>query len=98
VWTDRARDDLQAIGDYIAAERPVAAKRWVDRLVAAVEAAAAMPFAGRIVPEKGREDVREVVRRTYRIVYRVRERQMEVLTIFEGHRRFPDDAVPGDED
>lgn len=41
-WSDQARDDLAAIGDYIAADNPVAAMRWVDRLIADVE---------RIMPE-----------------------------------------------
>jgi len=95
LWSDRARDDLGAIGEYIAADNPRAARRWVDRLIADVERAAAMPFAGRVVPEYAdRQDIREVVRRTYRIVYRVREDAIEVLTIFEGHRLFPEDVAP----
>jgi hypothetical protein len=33
-----------------------------------------------------------VFKRTYRIVYRVRDDRMEVLTVFEGHRLFPRDV------
>jgi hypothetical protein len=36
----------------------------------------------------------EVLQRTYRIVYRVREDQIDVLTIFEGHRLLPGNAIP----
>ena len=69
-WSDRAKDDIAAIGDYIAAYNPAAAMRWVDRLIADVERAAEMPLAGRVVPEYAeRHDIREVIRRTYRIVY-----------------------------
>ena len=94
-WSDQAKDDLAAIGDYIAADSPVAAMRWVDRLIADVERAAEMPLAGRFVPEYAdRQDIREVLRRTYRIVYRVRAEAIEVLTIFEGHRLFPEGVVP----
>lgn len=39
-WSDRAKDDLAAIGDYIAADNPVAAIRWFERLIADVERAA----------------------------------------------------------
>jgi len=35
---------------------------------------------------------REHLRR-YRIVYRSRRNRLEVLTVFEGHRRFPDDLA-----
>ena len=95
VWTNRALADLEAIGDYIARDNPAAAERWVAELMAAAEKAAALPHAGRKVPELAREDVREVFRRTYRIVYRVSEHRVEVLAVFEGHRLFPED-VTGD--
>jgi len=36
-WSDQAKDDLAAIGDYIAADDADAAKRWVGRLIADVE-------------------------------------------------------------
>ena len=95
-WTDRARDDLTQILDFIAQDNPDAAVRWVNVLVEAVERAGLFPLSGRVVPEIGRAEVREVIRRTYRIVYRVSEESVEVLTVFEGHRRFPVDAIPTD--
>lgn len=93
VWTDRALTDLRDIGDYIAQDDPIAAERWVGVLIAEAEAAATFPRRARVVPEIGREDVREVFKRTYRIVYRIGDGRIEILTVFEGHRRFPKDAV-----
>ncbi|WP_043413769.1 type II toxin-antitoxin system RelE/ParE family toxin [Archangium violaceum] len=98
VWTERALKDLRAIGDYIAGDDPVAAERWVGLLIATAESAAATPFAGRVVPELRRDEVREVFRKTYRIVYRVREQTIEILTVFEGHRRFPGGLLAGDDE
>jgi plasmid stabilization system protein ParE len=49
------------------------------------------PGRGRKVPEIDREDVREAIVGTYRIVYIVRAKLVEVPTIFEGHRTLPDD-------
>jgi plasmid stabilization system protein ParE len=43
-------------------------------------------LAGRVVPEVDEPDVREVFFRTYRIVYRVMEGEVHVLTVFEGSR------------
>ena len=91
-WTDRALSDLETIGDFIAADNPAAAERWVGMLMATAERAAGAPMAGRRVPELGRDDVREVFKRTYRIVYRVQDDQLEILTVFEGHRVFPHDV------
>jgi plasmid stabilization system protein ParE len=92
VWTARARRDLIEIGDFIARDKPGAASSWVRLLIDAVENAARMPFAGRVVPELGQPDVREVIRRNYRIVYRARERQIVMLTVFDG-RRLMENAI-----
>jgi len=97
-WAERAVADLRAIDNYIAADNPAAAERWVGKLIAKAETAARLPMAGRVVPEKGRCDIREVFLRTYRIVYRVREEGIVVLTIFEGHRLFPPNAADVDEE
>ncbi|MCA9656319.1 MAG: type II toxin-antitoxin system RelE/ParE family toxin [Myxococcales bacterium] len=87
VWTERARDDLRDIFAFIAQDDRNAAARWVDRLVQRAELAATMPFAGRTLPELSRQDIREVLVRSYRIVYRVSSDDIRVLTVFEGHRR-----------
>lgn len=91
VWTRRALADLQAIDAYVADDNPAAAERWVHMLIDKAEAAARWPQSGRIVPEMARPDIREVLLRTYRIVYRLRSTGIEILTLFEGHRLFPSD-------
>jgi plasmid stabilization system protein ParE len=85
-WTERAVADLVAIGEYIAADNPGAARRWVERLRHQAELAAEVPLGGRRVPEISRDDVRETFLRSYRIVYRVDANGISVLTVFEGHR------------
>jgi len=85
-WTERATADLLAIGDYIAADDPVAARAWIAKLQHRAVRASKLPRAGRVVPEIGRADVREVFLRSYRIVYRVVDDGIVVLAVFEGHR------------
>lgn len=91
-WTDRALADLEEIGEFIARDKPRAAERWVQALMAVAERAALAPMSGRRVPEFGRVDIRELRKRTYRVVYRVAEARVAILTIFEGHRLFPRDV------
>jgi toxin ParE1/3/4 len=90
-WSERAVRDLEAIEAYLAAQNPGAAARWIDRLLQAAEQAGQAPLAGRSVPEVGRAEVREVFEKTYRIVYLVQEDTVVILTVFEGHRRFPEE-------
>ncbi len=92
-WTARAHRDLLEIGRFIARNDPQAAGRWVAALRKRAGAAAAVPGTGRRVPElDGDDDVREVVFRGYRIVYRVEKGGISVLVVFESHRQFPGQA------
>ena len=86
LWSLRARKDLRSIGDFIARDKPDAAALWVDGILDAAQRAAVFPGAGRVVPEVGRDDIREVILRTYRIGYQVREDLIVILTVFDGHR------------
>lgn len=94
VWTEHALRDLEKIDSYIARDSPAAATRWIRKLLATAATVGAAPNSGRIVPEKAREDVREVLLRTYRIVYRIRDDRIDILTVFEGHKQLPSSAVP----
>lgn len=94
VWTDRALRDIEAIGDHIGRDSPAAASSWVARLCRAAANAGVTPLGGRCVPELGRQDIREVFLRTYRVVYLATAEQVVMLTIFEGHRLFPPEADP----
>ncbi len=48
-----------------------------------------------MVPEFSREDMRELIEGNYRIVYQVFPDRLVVLTVFEGHRFFPEKTMLG---
>lgn len=89
-WTKRALDDLEAIGEFIAKDRPATAVQWVARLYRRAEYAASHPLAGRVVPERSDPSLREVIEKNYRIVYRVLDDEILVITVFEGHKQLAD--------
>ena len=93
-WSHRAREDLLEIARFIGADDPGAARAWVEKLREQARRVASTPMAGRRVPELGRDDIREVLLRHYRIVYRVEPHGILVLTVFEGHRLFPTSGSP----
>jgi toxin ParE1/3/4 len=90
VWTARASADLEAIGDYLAQSAPGYAEVVVRRVLAAVGRLEAFPASGRVVPEIGEEELREVVLRSYRVVYFYDEEgdRVEVLTVFHASQQF----------
>lgn len=89
LWSDKALDDLECIGDYVAQDNPGAANRLVSRLWTRVAALRTHPRLGRMVPEMIDETLREVIEGNYRIVYKLGEDSIAILTVFEGHRLFP---------
>jgi plasmid stabilization system protein ParE len=44
------------------------------------------PQIGRIVPELYQTDIRELMYKNYRIVYKLKSQDIDMLTVFEGHR------------
>lgn len=94
----RALRDLANIRRYIAQDNPTAARRWVTKLEQRANKAAIAPMAGRVVSEVEGQVVREVFLRSYRIVYQIVGDELHVLTVFEGHRLFPEGVVVDAED
>ena len=70
-WTERAQDDLAAIHAFVSQNSPHYATVVVDRLITAVDQIPAFPVSGRAVPEFDNPSVREIIRKPYRIVYRL---------------------------
>lgn len=51
------------------------------------------PMSGRVVPELGRSDFREVIVRSYRVIYRLKGEWVEVLTVHHGARELGESDV-----
>lgn len=67
-WTFPALDDLERLRDHLGEDSPINARRFIQRIFRAAEQLPEQPHSGRLVPEAGREDVREVLFEHYRII------------------------------
>jgi plasmid stabilization system protein ParE len=63
----------------------------VDRITRRSIQLADSPLSGRIVPEFQAKDIREVIEKPYRIIYRVKQDQIDVLAVIHGARLLSDD-------
>lgn len=90
-WTRTSVEHLVAIYEHIAQDAPLYAQRVVDRLTRRSEQIAKFPGSGRMVPEYDAPEIREVIEKPYRIIYRVRPDQIDVLAIVHGAQRLPPD-------
>jgi toxin ParE1/3/4 len=80
---------------FIAADNPSVAESFGLRLMSKVDVLANFPLIGRVVPEDNHENIREIVLRPYRIIYRVIPAQqvVAIARIWHGARGEPE--VPG---
>jgi addiction module RelE/StbE family toxin len=85
-WTRSALSDARNLRDYIARNSEAYADRFVQKIIEAVEKAAAFPLIGRRVPEANNDTIREILYRRYRIVYRVETDRILVLMVIHGAR------------
>jgi len=92
-WTNTAVNHLRAIHEYAAQNSKIYADRLIDRLTRRSEQIGVFPHSGRIVPEYKRQDIREVIERPYRIIYRVKEQQIDVLAVLHGTQQMPPDML-----
>jgi len=86
IWSPRALERVVEIGEYIAQEQPNAAARWVDEIFESVTRLRRFPKSGRMVPEKLREDLREVLHGAYRVIYRIDLDRVVILTVRHSRR------------
>jgi len=86
-WTDFALENLIAIGDYIEKDSYVYAQRVVSSLFDSVDILEQHPLAGRKVPEFNDESIRELVRGSYRIVYKIISMyDIDIITVHHSAR------------
>ena len=89
IWAPLAVDRASEIADYIAQDKPSAAKKWIDTIFSKVEQLKSSPEIGRIVPEINDSQFRELIYGNYRIIYRIETKQISILTIRHGRQILP---------
>jgi len=82
VWTDAALEDLDNIGEFIGKDSLKYAAITVEELFDSVDILINHPKAGARVPEFNNEYIRQLIRKGYRIVYKIiDEKRIDVLTV-----------------
>lgn len=89
-WTNQAIDRIGQIADFIALDSPQAAIGWTEALFAKEEFLQLNPRVGRIVPEYNSEEIREIILGNYRLVYRIQEEVISVLTVKSCRQKRPE--------
>lgn len=86
-WTMQAEKDLKNIYEYIAMDSSRYAKIHINRIRDKARTLKQQPRLGRVVPELGNENIRELIFGNYRIIYCiVSPERIDVLTVYHSAR------------
>ena len=85
-WTEPALDDLNEIAEYIALDKPSAAKKLVKEIFKSVKRLKDFPNSGKISNELDNSRYREIVVGPCRIFYRVEVNLVYILYVMRSER------------
>ena len=88
VWSPEAIEDIESIAEYIQRDSLFYAKAVVNKIFQSIEKLKEFPKIGRIVPELEKEDIRELIIYSYRLVYQIKESQILIAAVIHGKRQF----------
>jgi toxin ParE1/3/4 len=87
IWTEPALSDLEAIADYIALDKPEAARLLVQRIFQHVEQLIEHPESGSRPRELSRSRYRQIIEPPCRIFYRYDGHRIVILHVMRSEMR-----------
>lgn len=86
IWSDEATTDLEGIADFIARDSAFYATIFIQEILDASKSLSELSKRGRIVPEVGSDNIRELFVREYRLIYSITTSKIVILGLIHGKR------------
>ncbi len=93
IWTEPAKADLRFIHDFIAHDSIHYAKKVTQDISAKTDILDRLPHMGRMVPELGNENIREIPMYSYRILCEIKDQDIFVLAVIHKRRNLRPEMV-----
>lgn len=90
-WTDRAKARLWAIQEHIAKDSPQSARDELEKILRRSWQLAQPPEIGHSVRSYEDTDLREVLVKPYRLIYRNKESHVDIITVLHYRQVLPKD-------
>jgi len=87
VWAQSAVDELDRIADYIALDKPAAARSLVRRVIERVERLREFPESGSRLREFPRLPHRQVIEPPCRVIYRIEGAEVLIVHVMRSEQR-----------
>lgn len=87
VWTNPGWDDLETAAEYISRDSEFYAAAFVEEARQAAVSLADLAERGQIVPEFDDESIRELLVKSYRLVYKITDEHVFIVAFIHGAQR-----------
>lgn len=81
IWSPLSVERMTKISEFIAEDNPDASITWVESIFKMIDRLKQFHESGRIVPEIDKPHIREIIHDNYRIIYKVRQEEIFILTV-----------------
>ena len=85
-WSERAYNDLIQIYNYIYKDSKFFASKTVKEIIQSTNVLKIFPNIGRMVPEISNIQLRELIYKSYRIIYNIKSNKIFIRRIFHSAR------------
>jgi toxin ParE1/3/4 len=86
IWSYEATDNLATLADYIAKDSSFYAAAFTQQILDISRSLNEFSERGRIVPELGNPNIRELLIREYRLIYNIEQSRVVILALVHGAR------------
>jgi toxin ParE1/3/4 len=86
IWSDNALSDLEEIAAYIERDSVHYAALVTSEIFESANRLAVFPRLGRKVPERNNPNLREIQVPPYRIIYKLIDRSISIVTVIHSRR------------
>lgn len=93
IWSPLAVEQARDIAAYIALDKPSAADKWIEDIFSSVDRLVDFPQSGQVVPEIKRNEIREIVQGSYRVIYKIQEAQILVLLVKSYRQKLKENEI-----
>lgn len=90
IWSPEVAEDIDSIVEYISQDSLFYAQSIVLKILETSRSIKKFPLIGRIVPEIGNENIREIFIYSYRLVYQLTNETIFIVAIIHGKRLLKD--------
>ena len=88
IWSERAVNNLREIHNFISIDSVIQADKVIGEILSCVEPLSDFPNMGVVVKEFPQYKFRELIKYSYRIIYQISEKNVNIITVIHSRQNF----------